>query len=148
MTKNSHGQWGSLRFSVNASYFSQRRSIRSLIVVRHFGEDNILYTTQCLKYIFIVHMKFAKRNISNCWPWPWLTTSIPSQGSFYSLETDYNPSFCSVLNLTLSLSKNQGNREFKWTSTMSCYSRMPFPSNFNFNWVITVESIRIKHHWI
>ena len=77
----SHGQLRSLRFSVGASYFSQRRSIRSWIFVRHFREDRILYWTRCLKYIFIVHVKFAKRNISNFWPWPWLTTSTPNSDS-------------------------------------------------------------------
>ena len=69
----SHGQLGSLRFSMNASYLSQWRNIRSLIVAHHFEEDNILYTTKFLKYIFIVDVKFAKRNISFFWPWPWLT---------------------------------------------------------------------------
>ena len=111
VTRTRHARLRFLRFSVNASYFSQRRKIRSLIVVRHFEGDNILYTIQCLKYIFIVHMKFAKRNISKFWSW--LTMSILSQGPFYSLETNYDPSSCSVLNLTLSPGKNSRNRDFK-----------------------------------
>ena len=41
----------------------------------------MLYTTQFVKYIFIVHVKFAKRNISNVWPWPWLTMPMPNPDS-------------------------------------------------------------------
>ena len=56
--------------TVNTSYLSQWRNIRPLIVVRHFEDDSILCTTQCIKYIFIVQVKFAKRNVSNSRPRP------------------------------------------------------------------------------